>query len=142
MNPANVSTAGGLIRGSSRDGVAISAGAGLRPGSGLRSEVTIVNLGVLSAVFRLHEMEASNGFATGVLALAIHELRPSGAGRIYLGEIGEVPDDGIDLGRFEAGESRTYRFTVFLAKDAPENELGRSAAASYRWTAGPEGVRE
>jgi hypothetical protein len=135
MIPRNVSSVGSLMRASSRDGIVIFVGGQMPPGGGLRSEVTIVNLGVLPAVFHLREVDASSGFAAGILGLAIHELRGSGSGRIYLGELGEVPDHGIDLGLFEAGESRTYRFTAFLAKDTPDDELTRSASASYRWTA-------
>jgi len=137
MKPLNVASSGGLVRGSSRDGILILVEGRLPRGSGMRSEITIVNLGLLPAAFRLFEVDASNDFAAGVLGMAIHELRGSGSGRIYLGEIGEVPGDGLDLGLFAAGESRTYRFTVFLAKDAPDDELGRSAGASYRWVAVP-----
>jgi hypothetical protein len=137
MNPANVSGSGRLLQECSRDGIVIATGSGLQPGGGLRSEVTIVNLGVLPAAFRLSEIDASNGFASGMLGLVIDEFRVDGGGRIYLGEIGKVPSDGIDLGHFEGGESRTYRFTVLLAKDTPESEWSRSAGAVYRWTATP-----
>jgi hypothetical protein len=135
MKPLNVASSGGLVRRSSRDGILILVEGQVPRGTGMCSEITIVNLGLLPAAFRLFEAGASNDFAAGVLGMAIHELRSSGTGRIYLGEIGEVPADGIDLGPFAAGESRTYRFTVFLAKDAPESELTSSAGASYRWVA-------
>jgi hypothetical protein len=135
MKPLNVASSGSLVRGSSRDGIVIQVGGQVPRGSGMRSEITIVNLGLLPAEFRLLEADASSDFAAGVLRMAIQELRDSGSARIYLGQIGEVSDDGIDLGLFEAGESRTYRFTVFLAKDTPEDELSGSAGASYRWTA-------
>jgi hypothetical protein len=48
---------------------------------------------------------------------------------------------GIGLGRFEVGESRTYRFTVLLAKDTPKDELERSAGAIYEWNLAP-GIRD
>jgi hypothetical protein len=135
MKPLNVASSGSLVRGSSRDGIVIHVEGQVPRGSGMRSEITIVNLGLLPAAFRLLEADASNDFSAGVFGMAIHELRDSGSGRLYLGEIGEVPGEGIDLGLFTAGESRTYRFTVFLAREAPEDELTRSAGASYRWVA-------
>jgi hypothetical protein len=138
MIPANVSSSGSLVRGTSRNGIAIRTGADLRPGSGLRSEVTIVNLGALPATFRLFERNASNGFSAGRLGLAIHELRIDAGRRIYVGEIGAILAEGIDLGRFEGGESRTYRFAVFLSRDTPDRERERSAGAAYEWHAVPE----
>jgi len=137
MKPLNVASSGGLLRKSSRDGIVILVEGQLPRGSGMRSEVTIVNLGLLPAIFHLNEANASNDFASGVLTLAIHELRGDGCGRIYLGEIGGVSGDGISLGLFAAGESRTYRFTVFLAKHTPEDELAGSAGAAYCWTPAP-----
>jgi hypothetical protein len=136
MNPANVSSSGSLVRGASRHGIAIFTGSELRPRSGLRAEVTIVNLGALSARFRLNEVDASNGFSAGWLGLAIHEYRyDMDRRRIYLGEVGGVPDEGIELGRFAPGESRTYRFSVLLSAETPEREWARSAAAAYEWNA-------
>jgi spore coat-associated protein N len=137
MIPTNVSSSGDMVRTSSRNGFELFTGFSLEPGRGLRSEITIVNLGALPAAFRLQESTASNGFAAGHLALAIHELQGGASRRVYLGEIGAVPVAGIDLGRFEAGESRTYRFTVLLAKDTPVDERSRSAGATYEWRAAP-----
>ena len=141
MNPANVTSSGSLVRASSRNGAMIAAGPGLKPGQGQRGEVTIVNLGALPAAFRLHERSASNDFAAGRLGLAIQELGESARRRVFLGEIGAMPAEGIDLGRFEAGESRTYRFTVMLAKDTPAEELDRAADAVYEWLAASAGGR-
>lgn len=135
MNPANVLSAGSMVQANSREGFALCTGTDLLPGRGQRAEVTIVNLGTLSARFVLSEHAASNGFSAGLLGFAIHELREHGKRRVYLGEIGKLPAEGIDLGQFEAGESRTYLFTVLLAKKAPETELGRSAGATYEWRA-------
>lgn len=136
MIPANVSSSGSLMRGASRHGIAIFTGGELRAGTSLRGEVTIVNLGALPARFRLREVGASNGFSPGWLGLAIHEYRyDTGLHRIYLGEIGGVPAEGVDLGRFEPGESRAYRFTVLLSAETPERERSRSAGAAYEWDA-------
>lgn len=141
MNPANVTSSGSLVRASSRAGASIVAGPSLKPGQGQRGEVTIVNLGSLPALFRLLERSASSEFAPGQLHLAIHEIGAGASRRIYLGEIGDVPAAGIDLGRFEAGESRTYRFTVMLAKGDPVEEPGSVAGATYEWLAAAVGGR-
>lgn len=133
MNAANVCSSGSLVRANSRNGFEISAGPGLKPGDGRRGEVTIVNLGTLATAFRLSETCAASDSAAGRLALEIKELRYDGERRIFLGEIGSVPAEGIGLGRFEPGESRTYRFILLLARDAPAAERERSASAVYRW---------
>jgi hypothetical protein len=141
VNPNNVISSGSLVRASTRNGVAIHAGPGMKPGQGQRAEVTIVNLGALPAAFRLRENNASNGFAPGRLGLAIHELDGQARRRLFLGEIGSVPPEGIDLGRFEAGESRSYRFIAMLSKDTPAEELDRAAGAAYEWLAAVVGGR-
>lgn len=140
MKAANVLSTGSMVRANSREGFAICAGTHLRPGQGQRAEVTIVNLGTLPARFLLSEHAASNEFVAGRLGLAIRELRGDGSELVYMGEIGAVPAAGIDLGMFEAGESRTYRFTVLLDRETPEAELGRSASAAYAWRAVLGGV--
>lgn len=133
MNAANVCSSGDLVQATSHNGFTISAGPDLKPGNGRRAEVTIVNLGSIPTAFRLSETCTANEFATGRLVLEIKELRYGSERRIFLGELGTVPVKGIDLDRFEAGESRTYRFTLLLRKDAPEDERQRSASAAYKW---------
>ncbi len=133
MNAANVCSSGSLVEASSYNGFAIVTGPGLKPGEGRRGEVTIVNLGPLPTIFRLSEAYTSSDFAAGHLALEIREFRRDRGRRIFLGEIGAVPAAGIDLDRFEGGESRTYRFTLLLKKDAPDDERRRSARAAYKW---------
>lgn len=133
MHPANVCSSGSLVEWNSRNGFAISTDPDLTPGDGQRAEITIVNVGALPGPVRLSEAYASNEFAAGHLALEIKELHGHVDRRIFLGEVGLLPAAGIDLGRFEAGESRTYRFTLLLTKDSPGSEQQRSAAASYEW---------
>lgn len=142
MNPTNICSSGSIVQANLRNGFAIFTGTDLEPGSGQRAEVTIVNLGTLPAAFRLSEVDASNEFAAGRIALAINEFHDNMSRRIFLGEIGTVPAGGIDLGRFDAGESRTYRFTVLLAKGTPKDELERSAGAIYEWNVAPGPAEE
>jgi hypothetical protein len=140
VNPANVCSSGSLVQASSRNGLEIFVGADLPPGCGRHAEVTIANLGSLPAAFRLLEVGASNEFPAGCLAFAIKELHDDSVARcIFIGEIGQLPGGGIDLGRFEPGESRTYRFIVALAKDKAESEVGGTASAAYEWSTAPAG---
>jgi spore coat-associated protein N len=136
---AGVTGSGNLVRASSGEGAVLVAGPDLKPGQRQSGEVRIVNLGTLPVRFRLCERSAGTAFAPGRLGLAIHELTEDARRRLYLGEIGSVPD--LDLGCFEAGESRIYRFTVLLAKSTPKGELGRAAGAAYDWLAAPLGGR-
>lgn len=131
----------GLLRPSSCSGAVLLAGPDLRPGESRSGEVTISNLGTRPASFRMFECHAASGFAAGCLGLTVHELADAGVRRLYLGEVGSVGDAGIDLGSFEAGESRTYRFTVLLASSTPEQELGKAVGATYDWLATPAGGR-
>lgn len=126
-----------MVQANSRNGFSLFTGTDLEPGDGVRAEIVIANLGALPAVFRLSEASASNEFPAGSLALGIKEFRVGVGRRILLGEIGTVPAGGIGLGCFKAGESRTYRFTVLLAKDTPKDELRRSAGAVYEWNVVP-----
>lgn len=142
MNPANVCSAGSLVRARSRNGFKFSVGADLQPGGGRRAEVTIVNLGTLPGMFRLFEAEVVNEFPSGRLLLAIKEFCDGSAvRRVFIGEVGKLSANGIDLGRFAAGESRTYRFTVALAHDAPEGEADAVASAVYEWRPAGDGGR-
>jgi len=140
MNPANVCTSGDPVKASSRNGFTLSTAADLAPGHGERAEVTIVNLGALPAALRLLETSASNEHPAGSLALEIRTIREGASERIFLGEVGGVPESGIDLGPFGPGESRTYRFTLFLRNGAQRNGRVRRAEATYAWTAAPLGA--
>lgn len=134
MNPANVCSSGNLVQETSRSGFAIFLSPDLEPGEGRLGEVVIANLGVLPALLRLSELNAANGTAPRRVALAIDEIDGPGRQRVFLGDIGGVPPDGIDLGRFEPGESRTYRFTALLRKSGAGAER-KSVSAAYEWTA-------
>jgi hypothetical protein len=139
MNPAHVCNSGNLVQEASRSGFAILLSPDLDPGEGRLGEIVIANLGVLPAVLRLSELNASNGTAPRRVALAIDEIDGPGRRRIFLGDIGGVPADGLDLGRFEPGEARTYRFTALLRKSSAGAER-KSVTAAYEWTASPAPV--
>jgi hypothetical protein len=135
MNPVNVCSSGNLVLANPRNGLAIFAGTDLEPGGGRRAEVTIANLGALPTALRLSETSVSNEFPSGRLFLEIKEFYGAAGKRIFLGEIGTVPKDGLDLSGFRGGESRTYRFTLLLRNGTLNSAGERSARAIYRWNA-------
>jgi spore coat-associated protein N len=128
-NAASTYATGTLTQSNSRANEAIFTGTNLKPGDTVTGSVTIENTGTLAADFRLTET-ATNGFVDpSRLQLQIREDGDS----IFSGTFGTA--DTIDLGTFEAGESRTYLYTAKLAQDAPNAEQGRTASASYAWDA-------
>jgi len=131
----NVSSAGPLIQANATDGVAISTDYDLNPGEVRVGTVRIANAGAQAGRFRLLELDASTDFGAGELILEIADAQGEMPTPLFLGEIGSVPPEGIDLGRFEAGGEGTYRFTVTCSDDAVGSSLDRVAGAAYEWDA-------
>jgi hypothetical protein len=131
--PRHVHSSGSLIARSTDSGVAVFSGDDLRAGSVRSARVTIVNAGALPGRFALVELGAANSFAAGDLAMVIDDVSGKRPVVAYRGDIGGVPPGGIDLGEFEPGEERSYRFLLALALDSPNGGQGRSAGAFYRW---------
>jgi hypothetical protein len=133
-NPTNTFASGTLTQTNSKNGVAIVTGANMKPGDVKTGDVTITNTGSLAGVFKLTEVNDSNGFAAGSLKLKITDVASSAT--VYDGDLGSVADAGIQLGTFAAdGGAKTYRFTVTLASAATNADQGKSAAAEYVWSA-------
>jgi hypothetical protein len=135
--PSNRFSEGPLVQANSANGVAIFTGYDLEPGGSRAARAKLANVGLLTGRFRLVEVDATNDFGEGDLELTIQEASAGGSTIIYQGDIGGVPDGGIDLGRFEPGEERTYHFTAALAVDAPDPRPGQGAGAAYEWEAVP-----
>ncbi len=132
--PRNIGSSGALVQVNVPNGFAIFTGYDLKPSDVRSAKITIANAGSRRGTFRLFEVEASNSFRAGELALLIED--EFGAGRlteIYRGVIGDFPLDGIDLGLFEPGEEHTYRFTVTLTADASNDGQAHGAGAIYEW---------
>ncbi len=132
--PRHVHSSGSLIARSTDDGVAVFSGDDLRAGSVRSARVTIANAGSLAGRFALVELTVSDSFAAGELTMVIDDVSGKRPVAVYRGDIGGVPPGGIDLGDFEPGEERAYRFLLCLAHDSPNGGQGRSAGAVYRWS--------
>lgn len=125
---------GTLTQTNSKDGVAIFAGANMKPGDVRTGDVTITNTGSLPGIFTLKEQNDTNEFQAGSLNLKIQDTADNSV--VYNGDLGSVPAAGIGLGTFAAkGGAHTYRFTVTLASGAGIDDQGRSAGAEYVWNA-------
>lgn len=132
--PSNTFASGTLTQTNSNNGVAIVTGANMKPGDVKTGEVTITNTGSLAGVFKLTEINDSNGFAAGSLNLKITDVASSAT--VYDGDLGSVGEAGIPLGTYAAdGGAKTYRFAVTLASAAGNADQGKTAAAEYVWTA-------
>jgi hypothetical protein len=131
--PHNTYSSGALVAANAANGVAIFTGYDLRAGGIRSAKVMIVNAGSFAGRFRLFEVDASNSFAVGDLTMAIDEIEAEEPVTVYRGDIGNLPADGIDLGDFEPGEARIYRFLVVLAVDSPNGGQGRAAGGAYEW---------
>jgi hypothetical protein len=83
-----------------------------------------------------HARRYAQGFAAGRIALAINEFHDKHGQAPFWVRSGRF-QQAASIGRFEAGESRTYRFIVLLVKGTPEDELERSAGAIYDWNVAP-----
>jgi spore coat-associated protein N len=136
--PRNVCSSGALVTANAENGVAVFTGCDLRAGDIRSGKVTIANAGSFAGRFRLFEVDASNSFAPGDLTMVIDEIGDERPVAVYRGDIGEVPVDGIELGGFEPGEERAYRFIVVLAIDSPNGGQGRGAGAAYEWDFAPD----
>jgi hypothetical protein len=135
-NAANTFTSGTLLQTNSKDGTSIVTGANLKPGDSQSGEVTIKNTGTLPGDFVLSETGATNGFTAGSLTVAVQDVTvPTAPKDIYSGDLGGLAKK--NLGSFAVGEAHTYRFTVTLARTAPDGDQGKSATADYEWDATP-----
>jgi hypothetical protein len=137
--PQNVRSSGPLVIGNAGNGVAIFTGYDLQPGDVRSGRVTIANTGADPGRIRLTETEASNNFSAGELTLIIDDITDHHPVAVFAGEIDGMPDEGIDLGCLEPGESRRFRFLVMLDLNVSNTDQSRGAGAVYEWNFAPEG---
>jgi spore coat-associated protein N len=131
-NAASTVTSGTLLQSNSKAGAQIFGLNNLKPGDVVNGTVVIENTGTLPGTFTLRETTSSNAFDAGLLTLTIKD----GATTLYNGDFGGLADDDlVDLGRFAAGGSKTYTFSVALDAAAPNSQQGKSATAAYQWVA-------
>lgn len=136
----NTHSAGNLIAANSYNGVAIFTGYDLGPGDLRGGSVTIAHAGSGAARFRLTETDVSSDFAPGELMLAIDEITDGDPVIVFVGEFGGLPPGGIDLGEFEAGEERGFRFLAMLDLNSVASERDKGAGGSYEWSPVPPGA--
>jgi hypothetical protein len=139
--PRNTHSSGALVTANAENGVAIFTGYDIGVGGIRTGKVTIANVGAFAGGFKLFEVDASNSFAAGDLTMVIDDISGESPVDVYRGDIGDLPAEGIDLGSFEPGEERAYRFIVVLAIDSPNGGQGRGAGAAYEWSFAPDTQR-
>ncbi len=134
--PRNIRSSGALIAANRENGIVISTGY-LRPGDIRSGRVMIVNVGSAPGNVRLTETGVSNGFGPGELTLAVDDITDANPLTVFVGEIGELPAAGIDLGRFERDQSRRFRFLAMLNPDSSGGNRSAAAGATYEWAFAP-----
>lgn len=137
----NLYSTGPLIQANSENGVAISTGYDLEPGEARVGAVRIANASPAAGHLTLTELAAASDFDPGELRLEIADLAAPCVTLIFAGEVDSFPPSGIDLGRFEPGEERTYRFVLACDAEAAGSSLARGAGAAYEWLADGVGGR-
>jgi len=135
--PQNIGSSGTLVTANAENGVAIFTGYDLRAGDIRSGKVTIANAGSSAGRFKLFEVDVTNSFAFGDLTMVIDDISADEPVAVFRGDIGDLPTDGVDLGSFEPGEKRAYRFLLVLRIESPNGGQGRGAGAAYEWAFAP-----
>ena len=133
--PGSLSVAladGTLSHDNSRDGSAILSATGVWPGWSGQGDVTIANDGTAGSWLRRTEASVADapGPAGGILSqrmtLVVEDVTVAGFPvAVYTGTLGAVGERW--LGRMEAGETRTYRFSTAMPSLAGDNDYQSSA---------------
>lgn len=139
-------TAGGggaLTLSNTKEGSAILALGGMRPGDFVDGTVTIGNTGAVPGDLSLSTSNlvdtpgAGGGVLSGELDLVVTDVTNAGSPvTIYTGKIAALPPAA--LGTLAAGDSRTYDFRVLFPDAGPgvENAYqGSSMSVQFDWTA-------
>lgn len=126
-------TSGSLKQTNSKDGKAIFTLDNMKPGDTVNGTLTLKNTGTLPADFSLTEVASSNGFTASNLTLQIVDTATPDTS-VYSGTFGGLTDGAKNtLGTWAAGEAHTYRFTVKLDGDTPNDDQGKTAGATFAW---------
>jgi hypothetical protein len=118
----------------SREGAAVVTAGGLRPGGSASGSVRIANDGDGAGTFALEAADILDvpGALGGRLSERLHLTVTDSTRTVYAG-----PLTGLGraaLGRFEAGEARTYAITVAFP-DGDNSYQGSAASFDLRWHA-------
>jgi spore coat-associated protein N len=139
---------GTLSMSNSKDGAAIVTAGGMAPGDTLAGDVRISNTGDLAGAYSLSQsnLADSPGPAGGALSSALDVLvqdvtNLAAPATVYSGKLAAMGPR--DLGTWDPGAARTYRFTVSLPDGGPPPSpttgdnvyQGSSVSVRYDWTA-------
>lgn len=134
-NAASAVTSGTLTHSNSRANQAIFSATNIKPGDTVVGKVTITNTGTLPAKFSLHQAAANNGFVDkGMLGLKV--VDESSNTERFAGTFGaNFGNNGtVDLGTWNPGEARTFRFEAKLDQNATNQEQNKTATATFSWS--------
>jgi spore coat-associated protein N len=147
-NPSNTFSAGNLAQSNSKEGAAVLTLTKMLPGTSESGTVTITNSGDVAGTFTLSKTGltdtpgANGGQLSAVLDLSIQDVTKAGSPvTVYSGKVGAM---GVQsLGKFNAAEARTYKFTVTFpdggtpasATTGDNAYKGSSMSVGYQWDA-------
>lgn len=132
-NPGNEYKAGTLTQTNSLSGASIYNTQNMKPGDTVNGKVTVTNSGSLPANLKLTESGATNGFEAGKLKITITDVTAPASPVAVKTAVDYATVGAVDLGRWAAGESHTYQFSVTLDGSATNASQGAVANASYTW---------
>lgn len=149
-NPSNTFSAGNLAQSNSKEGAAVLTATKMVPGALPTSgTVVITNSGDVAGTFTLSRTSltdtpgANGGQLSGVLDLKVEDVtNEKSPVTVYSGKVGDKMG-AQSLGKFAAGEARTYKFSVtFPDGGTPSSATtgdnaykGSSLSAGYQWDA-------
>lgn len=130
-NSASAVTAGTLTHTNSKANSAIFNVTNIKPGDTVNGDVKITNTGSLPSMMTLAQSSVASGFTAGTLTLQVTNV-DTGA-TVYTGNFESMGSTPISLGRFDALQAYTFRFTVTLVQAATNTEQGKTASATFSW---------
>jgi spore coat-associated protein N len=124
-------TAGDLVHTNSKDDAAIFTLDKIKPGDVKTGSLKIENTGDLDSTLSLTEVSSSNAFSADNLKLKVTDDK---AEQLYSGTFGGLVDgEANPFGELPVGAVRTFTFEVSLSSDAPNDDQGKTATATYQW---------
>ena len=149
-NPSNTFSAGNLAQSNSKEGAAVLTATKMVPGATpTNGTVVITNSGDVAGTFSLSTTSvtdtpgANGGQLSKVLELKVKDVtNGSSPVTVYSGKVGAMVG-AQSLGKFAAGEARTYEFTITFpdggvpasATTGDNAYKGSSMSVGYQWDA-------
>ncbi|QIK75799.1 TasA family protein [Nocardioides piscis] len=134
QNPGNSAVAGTLEQTNSLAGSSIFNLSNMKPGDTVNGKVTVTNSGTLAANLKLTESGVANGFGQpAMLSITVTDVTTAAAPVVVASKRTFGTVGAIELGKWAAGESRTYVFSVTIDAAADNTNQGDRADATYTW---------